>query len=115
MTILERKQLAAHQRRVGPDTVGYKNYNLYLKKLYHTNNCDTSKRAIIDLYFNRKAPVTKFKDEIVFIFTKLLSLIRKSDFSEFKDKGGIYKPFLLLGIKNIRYFNTLNNKDEFME
>jgi NADH-ubiquinone oxidoreductase chain 1 len=23
MTILERKQLAAHQRRVGPDTVGY--------------------------------------------------------------------------------------------
>jgi len=36
MTILERKQLAAHQRRVGPDTVGYKYLNLYLKKYYHT-------------------------------------------------------------------------------
>jgi NADH-ubiquinone oxidoreductase chain 1 len=23
MTIIERKQLAAHQRRVGPDTTGY--------------------------------------------------------------------------------------------
>ena len=27
MTIIERKQLAAHQRRVGPNTVGYKKIN----------------------------------------------------------------------------------------
>ena len=30
MTIIERKQLAAHQRRVGPNTVGYlPNFSLY--------------------------------------------------------------------------------------
>ena len=28
MTIIERKQLAAHQRRVGPNTVGKKHNNL---------------------------------------------------------------------------------------
>lgn len=28
MTIIERKQLAAHQRRVGPNTVGIKHNNL---------------------------------------------------------------------------------------
>ena len=28
MTIIERKQLAAHQRRVGPNTVGRKHNNL---------------------------------------------------------------------------------------
>ena len=31
MTIIERKQLAAHQRRVGPNTVGRKNNNLKKK------------------------------------------------------------------------------------
>lgn len=32
MTIIERKQLAAHQRRVGPNAVGTKVY--YKKKIY---------------------------------------------------------------------------------
>ena len=31
MTIIERKQLAAHQRRVGPNTVGRKHNNLKKK------------------------------------------------------------------------------------
>lgn len=31
MTIIERKQLAAHQRRVGPNTVGSKHNNLTKK------------------------------------------------------------------------------------
>ena len=34
MTIIERKQLAAHQRRVGPNIVGWENKNLkYLCKV----------------------------------------------------------------------------------
>ena len=36
MTIIERKQLAAHQRRVGPNTVGRKHNNL--KKKFNSNS-----------------------------------------------------------------------------
>lgn len=41
MTIIERKQLAAHQRRVGPNTVGLENKSNIKKKkkdlcLYHS-------------------------------------------------------------------------------
>jgi len=80
MTILERKQLAAHQRRVGPDTVGHKNLNLlfiyYLKKHYHNKpkNCDES--AIIKLSRIRKAPVKFFIFYFIFTLTNLSYLIR---------------------------------------
>ena len=37
MTIIERKQLAAHQRRVGPNTVGYYGILQPLKIEWHFN------------------------------------------------------------------------------
>ena len=59
MTIIERKQLAAHQRRVGPNTVGYKQANnrdyflprssKILKRSYHKFS-DSYVNIIKDLY-----------------------------------------------------------------
>lgn len=42
MTIIERKQLAAHQRRVGPNTVGQLKFkNSFFNKTYHFRSFNT--------------------------------------------------------------------------
>ena len=68
MTIIERKQLAAHQRRVGPNTVGKKQNNL--KNLIQSQRFlhilhDKNRSIISTLYQNRVAPVKLFKSKIV--------------------------------------------------
>ena len=59
MTIIERKQLAAHQRRVGPNTVGLDNKKLKAKlcfpgsKRFFHSSFDGNKDIINTLYENR--------------------------------------------------------------
>jgi NADH dehydrogenase len=74
MTIIERKQLAAHQRRVGPTEVGYKinknkNFHLpnkVLKRSYHDSSASDSNKDIIDaLYLNRLNPVKIFYSQLL--------------------------------------------------
>ena len=69
MTIIERKQLAAMQRRVGPNTVGGENIKKSLcqtKRFFHSsfdgNNDDDIFKA---LYKNRIASVKLFDSEVV--------------------------------------------------
>ena len=90
MTIIERKQLAALQRRVGPDTVGQKIKRLKTlpKKLggrtYHTSsiiyNKNIDKTAIEELYKNRVSPVTKFDSNIISTCSNLLNSTERSLF-----------------------------------
>jgi hypothetical protein len=72
MTIIERKQLAAHQRRVGPTEVGYKINknkiyclsNKVFKRLYH-NSSNSNKEIIDALYLNRISPVKIFDSKLL--------------------------------------------------
>lgn len=89
MTIIERKQLAAMQRRVGPNTVGYQ-LNLSLRRFYHSSFKNYEEYTIKNLYKKRKALVLPFMDEILFTCTDLIVLNKDLKFKEFKDKGGIY-------------------------
>lgn len=106
MTIIERKQLAAHQRRVGPNTTGYlikykKDSGLSIKvnchRFIHTSlfllaeRADINKDVINALYKNRIAPIRLFDSEVVetcydLTFTEQRLLF----FNKFKNKGGIY-------------------------
>lgn len=92
MTIIERKQLAAMQRRVGPNTVGFQRKKPLPfwpkgKRFYHRDCKDLLEK----LYHNRKAPVIAFKDKVAFTCTDLLSpQIINPFLRDFKGKGGIY-------------------------
>src|SRR6185312_4020422 len=68
VTIAERKTMASMQRRVGPNAVGFINFNPISKRFYHSS-CD----ALRELYRNRKAPVIEFTDNILFTCTDLLN------------------------------------------
>lgn len=107
MTIIERKQLAAHQRRVGPNTTGQK-FKIYsFKRSYHSSsypivggiNNNTELRNLYDkaietLYKNRKAPVKPFKENVRSVCKDLLSSTALSTFfKDLKGKGGIYVYF----------------------
>ena len=60
VTIAERKTMASMQRRLGPNAVGFTNFNLTSKKFYHSS-CD----VLRELYRNRKAPVIEFSDNVL--------------------------------------------------
>ena len=118
MTIIERKQLAAHQRRVGPNTVGYKqikNKDYFLprsskiiKRSYH-NFSDSYKNIIKDLYQNRVAPVKLFNSKVLDTCYSLTSIEEINlFFKNFKDKGGIYL-FQYKGDPNIYYIGRTKN------
>ncbi len=68
VTIAERKTMASMQRRLGPNAVGFTNFNLTSKKSYHSS-FDTLR----ELYRNRKAPVIEFSDHVLFTCTDLLN------------------------------------------
>ena len=89
MTIIERKQLAAMQRRVGPNTVGQiKIKNSSFKRSYHSFNQDN---LISELSLNRKAPIKPFNEKIVSVCEDLTSSIALNIFfKNLKDKSGIY-------------------------
>lgn len=98
MTIIERKQLAAHQRRVGPTDVGYKRNknkiyclpNRVLKRSYH-NSSENNKDIIDALYLNRFSPVKIFDSKLLDTCYNLnISKEKNLFFKKFKDKGGIY-------------------------
>ena len=86
MTLIERKQLYAHQRRVGPNTTGQK-FKIYsFKRSYHSssypvvgginNNTEIrnlNDKAIETLYKNRKAPVKPFNENVTSVCKDLLS------------------------------------------
>ena len=94
MTIIERKQLAAHQRRVGPNTVGKKQNNL--KNLIQSQRFlhilhDKNRSIISTLYQNRVAPVKLFKSKIVDTCYNITSSEQRAlFFKKYQDKGGIY-------------------------
>ena len=102
MTIIERKQLAAHQRRVGPNTTGYSKLNKkdYLKSnrnprrnfiRFCHNLSNNNKNIIKELYLNRVAPVKLFDSNIIDTCYNLTSIEDKNNFfNKFKGKGGIY-------------------------
>ena len=86
ITIAERKTMASMQRRVGPNAVGYRKFNLTQKRTFHSS-CD----ALRELYYNRKAPVIEFSGYVLFTSTDLLnSSDILSFFKSLKGKGGIY-------------------------
>lgn len=86
ITIAERKTMASMQRRVGPNSVGYRKFNLTQKRTFHSS-CD----ALRELYYNRKAPVIEFSGDVLFTSTDLLnSSDTLSFFKSLKNKGGIY-------------------------
>lgn len=94
MTIIERKQLAAMQRRVGPNTVGWKNNNLknliQTKRFLHSSS-DDNKDIISILYKNRVAPVKLFNSKVVeTCYNLTYNEQRALFFNIFKDKVGIY-------------------------
>jgi NADH dehydrogenase/GIY-YIG catalytic domain len=98
MTIIERKQLAAHQRRVGPTEVGYKINknkmyclpNKVFKRFYHGSS-DNNKDIIDALFINRVIPVKKFDSQLLdTCYNLTLSKEKSLFFNKFKDKGGIY-------------------------
>src|SRR5690348_17626474 len=68
MTIIERKQLAAMQRRTGPNIVGIKHNNLknliQIKRFLHSSS-DYNNEIIRTLYTNRIAPVKLFDSEVI--------------------------------------------------
>src|SRR6201986_2164745 len=97
MTIIERKQLAAHQRRVGPTEVGYKINknkiyclpNKVLKRSYHGSS--DNKEIIDALYLNRLSPVKIFYSQLLDTCYNLnLTKEKNLFFNKYKDKGGIY-------------------------
>ena len=98
MTIIERKQLAAHQRRVGPNTVGQLKFkNSFVNKTYHLLPVLTQTRRsfntliptlalrnlikkaqgheipINNLFLNRKAPIIPFNENILSVCKDLKS------------------------------------------
>ncbi len=86
VTIAERKTMASMQRRVGPNAVGCMNFNPIFKRFYHSS-CD----ALRELYYNRKAPVIEFTDDILFTCTDVLNTnLVNLFFKDLKNKGGIY-------------------------
>ncbi len=99
MTIIERKQLAAHQRRVGPNAVGWGQKKKF-KDLKHTKrfihnfnsiNLNSNIDYIKNLYHNRLAPVKSFDSNIIDTCLNITSSKELSFFfNKFKDKGGIY-------------------------
>jgi len=102
MTIIERKQLAAHQRRVGPTEVGYKINknkmyclsNKVFKRLYH-NSSNNNKEIIDALYLNRISPVKIFDSKLLDTGYYLNLRKEKSVFiKKYKDKGGWQCPYL---------------------
>jgi len=101
MTIIERKALAAFQRRVGPNTVGWD--NKYLKDLclpgssnkrFFHSTFDGNNDIINALYENRidSCPKGKlFDSKIVDTFYNLTSTEQKVlFFNKYNNKGGIY-------------------------
>ena len=87
MTLIERKQLAAMQRRVGPNIVGQIKVNSYYKHFYHTS----TNNSVENLFVNRKIPIKPFTDSILYTCSNLNSSIElKHFFSQLKNKGGIY-------------------------
>jgi hypothetical protein len=112
MTIIERKQLAAMQRRTGPNIVGIKHNNLknliQIKRFLHSSS-DYNNEIIRTLYTNRIAPVKLFDSEVIetcynFTSTKQRVLF----FKKFEDKGGVY----LIQFKedsSIYYIGTTKN------
>jgi len=86
VTIAERKTMASMQRRLGPNAVGCIKWNLTHKRTFHSY-CD----ALSELYYNRKALVTEFSDDVLFTYTDLLnSSLVNAFFKPLKGKGGIY-------------------------
>lgn len=86
VTVAERKTMASMQRRLGPNAVGYTNYNLTFKRFYHSS-CDDLR----ELYRNRVAPVIEYTDSVLFTCTDLLnSSLVNAFFKPLKGKGGIY-------------------------
>lgn len=95
MTIIERKQLAAHQRRVGPNAVGLDNKNYkkdlcWIKRFDHSTFDDKS-FIINNLYKNRIAPIKTFDSDVIDTCYNWDSKEQRDLFlNKFKDKGGIY-------------------------
>lgn len=86
VTVAERKTMASMQRRLGPNAVGCLKLNLTHKRTFHSS-CD----ALRELYYNRKAPVIEFSDDVLFTSADLLnSSMILSFFKPLKGKGGIY-------------------------
>ena len=99
MTIIERKQLAAMQRRVGPNTVGYlpkfKNTNLFQKQTKNTRFFHSSSNSINEvintLYKNRIVPVKFFDSAVIDTCFNLISQEQRNlFFNKYNNKGGIY-------------------------
>lgn len=114
MTIIERKQLAAHQRRVGPNTVGWGINNTNIKNIckrgiYSKNKIfirnyhqilDGKNEIIKSLYKNRidasltlalKSTWKPFESEKVDTIKNITSTEERNlFFNKYKDKGGIY-------------------------
>jgi NADH:ubiquinone oxidoreductase subunit H len=83
ITIAERKTMASMQRRLGPNSVGCLKRNFTHKRNFHSS-CD----ALSELYYNRKAPVIVFSDDVLFTSTYLLnSSVILSFFKSLKGKG----------------------------
>jgi len=130
VTIAERKTMASMQRRLGPNAVGYTNFNLTFKRYYHSS-CDDLR----ELYRNRKAPVIGFSDNFLFTCTDLLNSSLVNYFFKLLKAKVVCKdllssitlstyfnklkniPFnrfpLLIKLTHVRYFNTFNK--EFIE
>ena len=103
MTIIERKQLAAHQRRVGPQVVGWDNKYLkdyclpgsskFNKRFFHSF-FDGNNDIINALYENRTDSSFKgklFDSDIVDTFCNLTSTEQRVlFFNKYNNKGGIY-------------------------
>nr|GEV05606.1 NADH dehydrogenase subunit 5, mitochondrial [Tanacetum cinerariifolium] len=68
VTVAERKTMASMQRRLGPNAVGCLTLNLTHKRTFHSS-CD----ALCELYYNRKALVMEFSDDVLFTSTHLLN------------------------------------------
>ena len=84
VTVAERKTMASMQRRLGPNAVGCLTLNLTHKRTFHSS-CD----ALSELYYNRKAPVIEFSDDVLFTSTYLLNpSVILSFFKSLKGKGG---------------------------
>ena len=94
MTIIERKQLAAMQRRVGPNTVGGENIKKSLcqtKRFYHSSSVGNNNEIITALFKNRIAPVELFDSEVIDTCSNITSTEQRTEFfNKFNDKGGIY-------------------------
>ena len=92
MTIIERKQLAAMQRRVGPNTVGQINiknsFGRAAQRSYHSLN---QNKILSELYLHRKAPIIPFKDKIVSVCEDLTSsIVLNKFFKDLEGSSGIY-------------------------